>query len=73
MFYEITYGLFCVFKARSKLSLIQDSQKEMTKTIEQYNSALSDINEGNFSNLPDLSEGFAEKENGGFRSAVRRS
>uniref|UniRef100_A0A8D0AEA7 Epidermal growth factor receptor pathway substrate 15 like 1 n=1 Tax=Sander lucioperca TaxID=283035 RepID=A0A8D0AEA7_SANLU len=56
-------------QARSKLSLIQDSQKEMTKTIEQYNSALSDINEGNFSNLPDLSEGFAEKENGGFRSA----
>ncbi|XP_034743423.1 epidermal growth factor receptor substrate 15-like 1 isoform X1 [Etheostoma cragini] len=55
-------------QARSKLSLIQDSQKEMTKTIEQYNSALSDINGGNFSNLPDLSEGFAEKENGGFRS-----
>ncbi|XP_032386507.1 epidermal growth factor receptor substrate 15-like 1 isoform X4 [Etheostoma spectabile] len=56
-------------QARSKLLLIQDSQKEMTKTIEQYNSALSDINGGNFSNLPDLSEGFAEKENGGFRSA----
>ncbi|XP_044076899.1 epidermal growth factor receptor substrate 15-like 1 isoform X5 [Siniperca chuatsi] len=55
-------------RARSKLSLIQDSQKEMTKTIEQYNSSLSDINGGNFSNLPDLSEGFAEKENGGFRS-----
>ncbi|XP_072219274.1 epidermal growth factor receptor substrate 15-like 1 isoform X1 [Leuresthes tenuis] len=56
-------------QARSKLSLIQDSQNEMTKTIEQYNSALSDIKGGNFSNLPDLSEGFAEKENGGFRSA----
>ncbi|KAM4551130.1 epidermal growth factor receptor substrate 15-like 1 isoform 2-T2 [Odontesthes bonariensis] len=56
-------------QARSKLSLIQDSQNEMTKTIEQYNGALSDINRGNFSNLPDLSEGFAEKENGGFRSA----
>ncbi|XP_037644336.1 epidermal growth factor receptor substrate 15-like 1 isoform X3 [Sebastes umbrosus] len=56
-------------QARSKLSLIQDSQKEMTKTIEQYNSALSDINGGDFSNLPDLSEGFAEKENGGFRNA----
>uniref|UniRef100_A0A8C3AN22 Epidermal growth factor receptor pathway substrate 15 like 1 n=1 Tax=Cyclopterus lumpus TaxID=8103 RepID=A0A8C3AN22_CYCLU len=55
-------------QARSKLSLIQDSQREVTKTIEQYNSALSDINGGNFSNLPDLSEGFAEKENGGFRS-----
>ncbi|KAM9350097.1 epidermal growth factor receptor substrate 15-like 1 [Symphorus nematophorus] len=56
-------------QARSKLSLIQDNQKEVTKTIEQYNSALSDINGGNLSNLPDLSEGFAEKENGGFRSA----
>ncbi|XP_070774464.1 epidermal growth factor receptor substrate 15-like 1 [Enoplosus armatus] len=58
-----------ISQARSKLSLIQDSQNEMTKTIEQYNSALSDINGGNLSNLPDLSEGFAEKENGGFRSA----
>ncbi|XP_045907549.1 epidermal growth factor receptor substrate 15-like 1 isoform X1 [Micropterus dolomieu] len=56
-------------QARSKLSLIQDSQKEMTKTIEQYNNALSDINGGSFSNLSDLNEGFAEKENGGFRSA----
>ncbi|XP_041847999.1 epidermal growth factor receptor substrate 15-like 1 isoform X2 [Melanotaenia boesemani] len=56
-------------QARSKLSLIQDSQDEMTKTIEQYNSTLSEINGGNFSNLPDLSEGIAEKENGGFRSA----
>uniref|UniRef100_UPI0037E9C62A epidermal growth factor receptor substrate 15-like 1 isoform X2 n=1 Tax=Semicossyphus pulcher TaxID=241346 RepID=UPI0037E9C62A len=56
-------------QARSKLSLIQDSQKEVTKTIEQYNSALSDINGGNLSNLPDLNEGFAEKQNGGFRSA----
>ncbi|XP_054482642.1 epidermal growth factor receptor substrate 15-like 1 isoform X2 [Anoplopoma fimbria] len=56
-------------QARSKLSLIQDSQKELTKTIEQYNSALSDINGGNLSNMPDLSEGFVEKENGGFRSS----
>ncbi|KAM7400303.1 hypothetical protein PAMA_004819 [Pampus argenteus] len=56
-------------QARSKLSLIQDNQKEVTKTIEQYNSSLNDINGGNFSNLPDLSEPFAEKENGGFRSA----
>lgn len=45
----------------------------MTKTIEQYNNTLSDINGGSFSNLSDLNEGFAEKENGGFRSAVRRS
>ncbi|XP_071346900.1 epidermal growth factor receptor substrate 15-like 1 isoform X3 [Trachinotus anak] len=56
-------------QARSKLSLIQDNQQEVTKTIEQYNSALSNINGGNFSNLPDLSEGFAEKQNGGFRSS----
>lgn len=56
-------------QARSKLSLIQDNQKEVTKTIEQYNSSLNDINGGNFSNLPDLSEPFAEKENGGFRGA----
>ncbi|XP_041658617.1 epidermal growth factor receptor substrate 15-like 1 isoform X2 [Cheilinus undulatus] len=55
-------------QARSKLSLIQENQKEVTKTIEQYNSALSDINAGNLSNLPDLSEGFTEKQNGGFRS-----
>ncbi|KAM6989219.1 epidermal growth factor receptor substrate 15-like 1 isoform 2-T2 [Tautogolabrus adspersus] len=55
-------------QARSKLTLIQDSQKEVTKTIEQYNGALSDINGGNVSNLPDLSEGFAERQNGGFRS-----
>uniref|UniRef100_A0A3Q1JJZ9 Epidermal growth factor receptor pathway substrate 15 like 1 n=1 Tax=Anabas testudineus TaxID=64144 RepID=A0A3Q1JJZ9_ANATE len=53
-----------ISQARSKLSLIQDNQKEVTKTIEQYNSALSDINGGNFNNLPDLSEGFTEKENG---------
>ncbi|KAM3603980.1 uncharacterized protein V6R79_004798 [Siganus canaliculatus] len=55
-------------QARGKLSLIQDSQKEVTKTIEQYNNALSDLNGGNLSNLPDLSDGFAEKENGGFRN-----
>uniref|UniRef100_A0A672JSZ1 Epidermal growth factor receptor substrate 15-like 1 n=1 Tax=Salarias fasciatus TaxID=181472 RepID=A0A672JSZ1_SALFA len=55
-------------QARGKLSLIQDSQKEMSKTIEEYNNALSDMNGGNFSALPDLSEGFAHKENGGFRA-----
>ncbi|XP_027875536.1 epidermal growth factor receptor substrate 15-like 1 isoform X2 [Xiphophorus couchianus] len=56
-------------QARSKLSLIQDTQNELTQTIEQYNSALSEISRGNFSNLPDLSEGFTERENGGFRSS----
>uniref|UniRef100_A0A3P8WFN2 Epidermal growth factor receptor substrate 15-like 1 n=1 Tax=Cynoglossus semilaevis TaxID=244447 RepID=A0A3P8WFN2_CYNSE len=56
-------------QARSKLSMIKDTQTEVTKTIEQYNSALRDMSDGNFSNLPDLSEGFAAKTNGGFRSA----
>lgn len=63
--------MFLCFQARSKLSLIQDNQKELSKTIEQYNNALIEISRGNLSNLPDLSEGFAERENGGFRSAVR--
>ncbi|KAM4605454.1 epidermal growth factor receptor substrate 15-like 1 isoform 2-T2 [Polymixia lowei] len=55
-------------QARSKLSQIQDSQQEVTKTIEQYNSALNGTNGGSMTNLADMSEGFAEKENGGFRS-----
>uniref|UniRef100_A0A3Q4GMV8 Epidermal growth factor receptor substrate 15-like 1-like n=1 Tax=Neolamprologus brichardi TaxID=32507 RepID=A0A3Q4GMV8_NEOBR len=61
-----------ISQARGKLSLIQESQKELTKTIEQYNNALKEINAGNLSNLPDLSEGFAEREDGSFRSTVRR-
>ncbi|KAF7666734.1 hypothetical protein LDENG_00095460 [Lucifuga dentata] len=55
-------------QARSKLSFIQENQKEMSKTIEQYNAAISEISGGGSTNLPDMSEGFAEKENGGFRS-----
>uniref|UniRef100_A0A673BPM9 Uncharacterized protein n=1 Tax=Sphaeramia orbicularis TaxID=375764 RepID=A0A673BPM9_9TELE len=58
-------------QARSKLSLIQENQKEVTKTIDQYNSAINSINGGNLSNLPDLSEGFAEKDHGGVGSMVR--
>uniref|UniRef100_A0A3P9DE62 Epidermal growth factor receptor pathway substrate 15 like 1 n=1 Tax=Maylandia zebra TaxID=106582 RepID=A0A3P9DE62_9CICH len=61
-----------ISQARGKLSLIQESQKELTKTIEQYNNALKEINAGNLSNLPDLNEGFAEREDGSFRSTVRR-
>ncbi|XP_005729174.1 epidermal growth factor receptor substrate 15-like 1 isoform X1 [Pundamilia nyererei] len=57
-----------ISQARGKLSLIQESQKELTKTIEQYNNALKEINAGNLSNLPDLNEGFAEREDGSFRS-----
>ncbi|XP_078143805.1 epidermal growth factor receptor substrate 15-like 1 isoform X1 [Centroberyx gerrardi] len=55
-------------QARSKLSQIQDTQQEVTKTIEQYNSALNGTNGGSMTNLADMGEGFAEKENGGFRS-----
>uniref|UniRef100_A0A1A7XRN4 Epidermal growth factor receptor pathway substrate 15-like 1 n=1 Tax=Iconisemion striatum TaxID=60296 RepID=A0A1A7XRN4_9TELE len=58
-----------IIQARSKLLLIQESQKEMTKTVEQYNNALSEINKGNLNNLPDLSEGSSDRENGGFRNA----
>ncbi|MBN3317063.1 EP15R factor, partial [Atractosteus spatula] len=55
-----------VVKARSKLSQIQDSQQEMTKSIEQYNNALNGTHGGSMTNLADMSEGFLEKENGGF-------
>uniref|UniRef100_A0A8C7P0A3 Epidermal growth factor receptor pathway substrate 15 like 1 n=1 Tax=Oncorhynchus mykiss TaxID=8022 RepID=A0A8C7P0A3_ONCMY len=53
-------------QARSKLSQIQDSQQEMTKSIEQYNSNLNGTHGGNMTNLADMSEGFHDRENGGF-------
>ncbi|XP_062411866.1 epidermal growth factor receptor substrate 15-like 1 isoform X5 [Sardina pilchardus] len=53
-------------QARSKLSQIQDNQQEMTKSIEQYNSTLNGTHGGSMTNLADMSEGFPEKENGGF-------
>uniref|UniRef100_A0A674EBZ5 Epidermal growth factor receptor substrate 15-like 1 n=1 Tax=Salmo trutta TaxID=8032 RepID=A0A674EBZ5_SALTR len=58
-------------QARSKLSQIQDSQQEVTKTIEQYNNALngthSQTHAGSMTNLADMSEvGFSERENGEF-------
>ncbi|XP_067108672.1 epidermal growth factor receptor substrate 15-like 1 isoform X1 [Osmerus mordax] len=53
-------------QARSKLSQIQDSQQEVSKSIEQYNSAINGTNGGSMTNLADMSEGFTEKENGGF-------
>ncbi|CAG07182.1 unnamed protein product, partial [Tetraodon nigroviridis] len=46
----------------------QDTQKEVTKTTEQYNSALTSINGGSLSNLPDLSDDISEKESGAFRN-----
>ncbi|KAG9350688.1 hypothetical protein JZ751_024577 [Albula glossodonta] len=53
-------------KARSKLSQIQDNQQEMSKSIEQYNSTLNGTHGGSMTNLADMSEGFPDKENGGF-------
>uniref|UniRef100_A0A8C8HM27 Epidermal growth factor receptor pathway substrate 15 like 1 n=1 Tax=Oncorhynchus tshawytscha TaxID=74940 RepID=A0A8C8HM27_ONCTS len=53
-------------QARSKLSQIQDSQQEMTKSIEQYNSNLNGTHGGSMTNLADMSEGFHNRENGGF-------
>uniref|UniRef100_A0A8C7XPD3 Epidermal growth factor receptor pathway substrate 15-like 1a n=1 Tax=Oryzias sinensis TaxID=183150 RepID=A0A8C7XPD3_9TELE len=54
-----------ISQARTKLTMIQENQREITKTIEEYNSALSSISSGNLGNLPDLSDGFME--NGSLR------
>uniref|UniRef100_A0A4W5N0C8 Epidermal growth factor receptor pathway substrate 15 like 1 n=1 Tax=Hucho hucho TaxID=62062 RepID=A0A4W5N0C8_9TELE len=59
-------------QARSKLSQIQDSQQEMTKSIEQCNSTLNGTHGGSMTNLADMSEGFHDRENGGFGAMVRR-
>ncbi|XP_053286567.1 epidermal growth factor receptor substrate 15-like 1 isoform X8 [Pleuronectes platessa] len=53
-------------QARSKLSQIQDSQQEVSKSIEQYNSSLNGTHGGSMTNLADMSEGFSDRENGGF-------
>ncbi|XP_060890833.1 epidermal growth factor receptor substrate 15-like 1 isoform X2 [Labrus mixtus] len=53
-------------QARSKLSQIQDSQQEVSKSIEQYNSTLNGTHGGSMTNLADMSEGFGDRENGGF-------
>uniref|UniRef100_A0A8D2ZVT5 Epidermal growth factor receptor substrate 15-like 1 n=1 Tax=Scophthalmus maximus TaxID=52904 RepID=A0A8D2ZVT5_SCOMX len=58
-------------QARSKLSQIQDSQHEVSKNIERYNSTLNGTHGGSMTNLADMSEGFSEKENGGFPAMVR--
>uniref|UniRef100_A0A671SKR4 Epidermal growth factor receptor pathway substrate 15-like 1a n=1 Tax=Sinocyclocheilus anshuiensis TaxID=1608454 RepID=A0A671SKR4_9TELE len=58
-------------QARSKLSQIQDSQHEISKSIEQYSSTLNGTHGGSMTNLADMSEGFSEKENGGFGAMVR--
>ncbi|KAM9849239.1 epidermal growth factor receptor substrate 15-like 1 [Aulostomus maculatus] len=53
-------------QARSKLSQIQDSQQEVSKNIEQYNSTLNGTHGGSMTNLADMSESFSDRENGGF-------
>ncbi|XP_074492698.1 epidermal growth factor receptor substrate 15-like 1 isoform X7 [Sebastes fasciatus] len=53
-------------QARSKLCQIQDSQQEVSKSIEQYNSTLNGTHGGSMTNLADMSEGFSDRENGGF-------
>ncbi|XP_069007148.1 epidermal growth factor receptor substrate 15-like 1 isoform X2 [Embiotoca jacksoni] len=58
-------------QARSKLSQIHDSQQEVSKSIEQYNSTLNGTHGGSMTNLADMSEGFSERENGGFPAMVR--
>ncbi|XP_061550248.1 epidermal growth factor receptor substrate 15-like 1 isoform X2 [Phycodurus eques] len=60
-----------ISQARSKLSLIQENQKEFAKTIEQYNSALRDLAGGN--NMAATSHLLSEKENGAFQSVVDES
>ncbi|KAK5930308.1 hypothetical protein CgunFtcFv8_026553 [Champsocephalus gunnari] len=55
-------------QARSKLSQIQDSQQEVSKSIEQYNSTLNGTHGGSMTNLADMSEGYSDRENGGFPS-----
>ncbi|KAM3619712.1 uncharacterized protein V6R79_012436 [Siganus canaliculatus] len=53
-------------QTRSKLSQIQDSQQEVSKSIEQYNSTLNGTHGGSMTNLADMSESFSDRENGGF-------
>ncbi|XP_056912067.1 epidermal growth factor receptor substrate 15-like 1 isoform X10 [Takifugu flavidus] len=56
-------------QAHNKLSLIQETQKEVTTIIDEYNSALKSINGGNLSTIADLSDDLSAKENGTFTSA----
>ncbi|XP_075997731.1 epidermal growth factor receptor substrate 15-like 1 [Genypterus blacodes] len=58
-------------QARSKLSQIQDSQQEVSKCIEQYNNTLNGTHGGSMTNLADMSEGFSDRENGGFPAMLR--
>ncbi|XP_056270949.1 epidermal growth factor receptor substrate 15-like 1 isoform X2 [Pseudoliparis swirei] len=51
-------------QARSKLSQIHDSQQEVSKSIEQYNSTLNGTHGGSMTNLADMSDGFSDRDGG---------
>uniref|UniRef100_H2LCC7 Epidermal growth factor receptor pathway substrate 15 like 1 n=1 Tax=Oryzias latipes TaxID=8090 RepID=H2LCC7_ORYLA len=53
-------------QARSKLAQIQDSQQEVTRSIEQYSSSLNGAHGGSMTNLADMSEAFSDRDSGGF-------
>ncbi|CAL9696444.1 unnamed protein product [Knipowitschia caucasica] len=53
-------------QARSKLCQIQDSQQEVSRSIEQFTSTLNGTHGGSMTNLADMGETFTERENGGF-------
>ncbi|XP_033376053.1 epidermal growth factor receptor substrate 15-like 1 isoform X6 [Parus major] len=48
--------------ARSKLSQLQESHREVNKSIEEYNEALNGIHGGSLTNLADMSEGLGQTE-----------
>lgn len=59
-------------QARSKLSQIQESQQEVSKSIEQCNNTLNGTHGGSMTNLADMSETcFSERENGVFPAMLR--
>ena len=53
--------------------MIQENQKEVSKTIEQYNSALKELNGGNYRDFEEVTDGFAEKENRGLGIVVSKN
>ncbi|XP_024114464.2 epidermal growth factor receptor substrate 15-like 1 isoform X2 [Oryzias melastigma] len=58
-------------QARSKLAQIQDSQQEVTRSIEQYSSSLNGAHGGSMTNLADMSEAFTDRDTGGFPALGR--
>ncbi|XP_068175016.1 epidermal growth factor receptor substrate 15-like 1 isoform X2 [Antennarius striatus] len=58
-------------QARSKLSQIQDSQQDESKGTKKYDNALNGTHGGSMTNLADMGEGFADRENGRFQAMVK--